>query len=756
MTSTSIFVLRAAVSMGAAAGLFLTGLGTFLAQGAPPDDEVNAIVKPLTNLTHLNFLGDTVAPPKQEGHSTYRLNEEPDLGVLWTYADARDGGTFERVGGGPYDEATDTWGQGAFNTDDLTRAAVVYLRHWQNTGDANSRERAYQLLRGVTYMQTTTGENAGNVVLWMQPDGTLSPSVEPIEMPDPSDSDESYWLARTVWALGEGYKAFAGVDPAFAGFLEDRIELSLTALERSSLSRYGQYDVSDGVRVPGWLIVDGSDATAEAVLGLAAYVRSAPEDPDVEERALKALDRYAEGIAAMSAGEAGIWPFGSVVQWTHSRSLWHAWSSQMPAALAQAADALETPTPAILEAALTDAAVFTPYLLTSTGMINGWQPSPTDLTQIAYGVDSRLQSLLAVADVTDDKGFDSLAGMTAAWYFGANRAGKPIYNPQTGVTFDGLQANGDVNKNSGAESAIHGLLSMIALDENPEVAAAAQTMTTLESLDGVAVAEAEAGTVNDAAEVVTPESSWTGESAWSGGAYLSVSDGAKGTWDVPVSDQPRLVLPVVELVEENSVDLEFFVGDQSLGNVDVGSGGAQGVTDAPGSLVPVTLSGVLPAGATALSAVATGDGAPAKLDAVLLIPVVSRLVLSGGGHETVLLHNSTDEARSGTVIQRGPLGTIWSSYDRFGKLIEEGVGGSVALQPQGFAVVTDAPAVTPTPSASEAPSESPSVKPTTSPSTTKNPTTSPSISTSPTTTPTSTMVTRPATTKPPGLPSTGA
>ena len=112
-----------------------------------------------------------------------------------------------------YDPESDTWGQGAFNADDVARAAVVYLRHWQQTGDAASREHAYQLLRGLTYLQTATGPNAGNVVLWMQPDGTLNPSADPPELPDPSDSGPSYWLARTIWALGEGYVAFADGGP---------------------------------------------------------------------------------------------------------------------------------------------------------------------------------------------------------------------------------------------------------------------------------------------------------------------------------------------------------------------------------------------------------------------------------------------------------------------------------------------------------------------------------------------------------------
>ena len=44
----------------------------------------------------------------------------------------------------------------------------------------------------------------------------------------------------------------------------------------------------------------------------------------------------------------------------------------------------------------------------------------------------------------------------------------------TGVTFDGVQADGTVNRNSGAESTIHGLLAMIALDAHPTVSALAQ------------------------------------------------------------------------------------------------------------------------------------------------------------------------------------------------------------------------------------------------------------------------------------------
>src|SRR4030095_8497139 len=79
----------------------------------------------------------------------------------------------------------------------------------------------------------------------------------------------------TIWALGEGYAAFRTADPAFAGFLRRRLELSLDALDRQSLApTYGRSQTVDGLRLPAWLIVDGADASSEAVYGLAAYARA--------------------------------------------------------------------------------------------------------------------------------------------------------------------------------------------------------------------------------------------------------------------------------------------------------------------------------------------------------------------------------------------------------------------------------------------------------------------------------------------------
>jgi len=267
-----------------------------------------AIPAPLTNLAHLDFLGDTVAPPPQAGHTTYRLEAQPSVGVLWTYADRQADGSYKRLGGGKLDPATDTYEQGAFNADDVSRAAVVYLRHWRQTGEATSRDRARELLRGLTYLQTATGANRGNVVLWMQPDGTLNRSADPVELPDPSDSDAAYWTARTIWALGEGYAAFRDVDPKFAAFLRARLVLSMHAIDRQVLDKYGTYTSLHGVPTPAWLIADGGDATSEAMLGLAAYVEAGGGHA-----ARSTLRRLANGVANLGGGNARTWPNGALL-----------------------------------------------------------------------------------------------------------------------------------------------------------------------------------------------------------------------------------------------------------------------------------------------------------------------------------------------------------------------------------------------------------------------------------------------------------
>jgi hypothetical protein len=680
----------ATITALAAGAAVLVGPSSAGAAVTPSAGTVAAsVAHPLTNLAHLDWLGEQVRPPTQAGHTTYRLAEQSSIAVLWTYAEPNADGTYRHVGGGKYDATTNTYGQGAFNADDMSRAAVVYLRHWKATGSTSSRTSAYGMLRALTYLQTVSGPNAGNVVLWMQPDGTLHPSADPVEQPDPSDSAASYWLARTTWALGEGYAAFKSQDPAFADFLRARMDLAVSALQRQVLVKYHHYLQIDGRRTPAWLVNDGADASAEAVLGLSAYVEAGGSHA-----ARTALAQLSEGIAALSGGDARSWPFGAVLPWALSPSVWHGWGSQMPAALARASVVLGDA--GLGKVATTDSAVFDPLMLTSGGPDQAMLPTQIDGAQIAYGVDSRLESLLATAKLDPTARLDhsvglrALAGITAAWYFGANNSGLPAYDPATGRTVDGIEADGRVNHNAGAESTIHGLLSMLALDENPDVATIARTAAISERV-GTTTVQAEDAQLAGSAAAVKPASTWTDEAQYGGSGYVALGDGSSVTLTVP-SGPSRLVQPVVDLQPGSTAVTTFRSGAQVLGVVRSGDIGAQGDSPAPGALLPVTLQVTLPAGATEIAATTQASGGDtAILDAVMLEPLVSRYVLGGGSHGTALLRSGSRTTEGTTVTLPGTGRAQVQAYDGTGRLVGEWSSSAltvpVAVPSGGFAIL---------------------------------------------------------------------
>jgi hypothetical protein len=428
------------------------------------------------------------------------------------------------------------------------------------------------------------------------------------------------------------------------------------------------------------LIADGADASAEAVLGLAAYVGAEPDDTAARD----ALAKLSEGIAAMGAGDIRSWPYGAILPWAQSRSMWHGWGSQMPAALAEASVTLGDST--LLDPAVTDAASFTPTLLTASGPDNGWFPTPTERVQIAYGADSRLQSLLAVADASGQQGFEDLAVFMASWYFGTNLSGEPMYDPATGVTFDGVQPDGAINHNAGAESTIHGLLSMLALDSHPEVRERAQVLTSVGDRDGLRIVEAEHAVATDGT-IAEPDSAWTGESLWSGD-YLELSSGQNALFDLGPAAGARLVEPVSWLADERRPARSLWRTDRrQLGNLKHSVGG-QGITAAPGALLPLSLNSAVPAGNEEISVVSIGG--TVALDALIVRPEISRLALAGDGVAAELVHSASRTGQLVTVGHPGAVAVV-RSYDASGALVaEQTIEGSarITLKPGGFAAIT--------------------------------------------------------------------
>lgn len=338
--------------------------------------------------------------------------------------------------------------EGITSLDDVARAAVVYLRAYESTGDARARDDAVGLLAFVVAMEQGDGE----FVNFIDSAGRLNRTAVS------SRKSMSYWAARSIWAMGEAVRVLGPRDSASLTTIRPVLDRAVTRMSREVEA--------------GRLIGGSATATAEALLGLLALQRAEPSP-----RIARLAERTAELLVPLSIGSTETAPWGARVD--RPGEPWHAWGSRSTAALAEAAIVLGRP--ALISAARREAdALWGRFLLagqvastvesraiaTETSNPREWFP------QIAYGVGPVVEGYLALADATGDRRYAVFAGLIAAWFLGANPAGVEMYDEKTGRTFDGIDGPSPVrvNRNAGAESTIEGLLALQHVAGDPDAA----------------------------------------------------------------------------------------------------------------------------------------------------------------------------------------------------------------------------------------------------------------------------------------------
>jgi multiple sugar transport system substrate-binding protein len=372
-------------------------------------------------LEHLRHLGMNVVVRGQPVRVVSLYAEAPDYRLVGS--PARDG--FE----------------GIASVDDAARAAVVYLRDYEVTGDVRSRDEAIGLLAFVTSMEQGDGE----FVNFIDSAGRLNHTAPS------SRKSMSYWAARSIWALGEAVRVLSPKDST-------RLTSMRLVLDRAIARMARELEA-------GRLIGGSTTATAEALLGLQALERVEPSPG----RALLGK-RAADLIAARSAGTMSTPPWGAHVD--SAGASWHAWGARSVEAFAK----LDNPTGNLDHAASARKeadGLWGRFLLAgripATVAPNGtatWYP------QIAYGIGSIVSGYLALADISHDPRYAVFAGLAAGWFLDANPARLNMYDEKTGRTFDGIDGPTPlkVNRNAGAESTIEALLALQRVTSNPAAA----------------------------------------------------------------------------------------------------------------------------------------------------------------------------------------------------------------------------------------------------------------------------------------------
>jgi hypothetical protein len=88
--------------------------------------------------------------------------------------------------------------------------------------------------------------------------------------------------------------------------------------------------------------------------------------------------------------------------------------------------------------------------------------------QIAYGFRPMIYACLEAYKITGKSEYADQAAEIGQWFFGDNFAKQQMYNPANGICYDGINEKGEVNLNSGAESTIEALLSLLAVESNTQ------------------------------------------------------------------------------------------------------------------------------------------------------------------------------------------------------------------------------------------------------------------------------------------------
>ena len=174
------------------------------------------------------------------------------------------------------------------------------------------------------------------------------------------------------------------------------------------------------------------------------------------------------------------------------------------------------------------------------------------------------------------------------------------------------------------------------------------------------VAEAEDGVLSGGASIVTPESSWTGESAWSGGKYVSLPAGARVAFG---SASDSLIQPVAWRTEGSGGGRTAWSRRRSARSSHENAG-AQGASEVPGFLEVSTLPGVLRSGP--FSAAATRG--TVSLDAALIQPLLEHVVLGRGAAAQAVVRSFDTRTRSAALDLPGAGPVRVSSYDSGGRL----------------------------------------------------------------------------------------
>jgi hypothetical protein len=290
--------------------------------------------------------------------------------------------------------------EGVACVDDAARAIVLYCGLWHRQRLASARTAACRLLRFLAHMQDDDGRFGNFILDWTGRRNRAGST---------SHAGGAAWQARALHALACGVVTLGGDE------WDERFRRALPWLDTA---------------------IPYLDVRAVCVLAVLEHWR-ATGDSTSADRAVE----WSREIAAHSSGSTLLNAAGAPAV--------HLWGHLQETALADTGRALCQPD--LVEAARASAESL--LLPAADGGFDFARVLPFDVSCTVAG-------LAAVARATSDERYAAAAVRAREWFYGRNTAHQPVYDARLGLVFDGID-NGQVSRNSGAESNIEGALALL-------------------------------------------------------------------------------------------------------------------------------------------------------------------------------------------------------------------------------------------------------------------------------------------------------
>lgn len=333
--------------------------------------------------------------------------------------------------------------------DDVSRAIVLFSKHLKaNPNDEDALDKIKKLTEFVLEMQNENGYF--NNFIWndLSINTTYSTSI----------AELNWWSFRALWGLESAYtilKTDTDITNRITTAIEKLINNIKIDLPVTSLTT----QLINDIETPTWLpFQHASDQAALLIIGLLEnYNRT--NDSEIQ----TLINAMAQGIMVMQKGDADKYPYGVFLSW---ENLWHAWGNSQAYALLKTGQKFNNQS--YINSALKEIDNFYPYLLKNgfaeafwiqkTGEDTYSEIERNTFPQIAYGIRPMVWAASEAYKYSGEAKYATLAKDLESWFAGENIAGTAMYNPSTGICFDGIVSSSEINRNSGAESTIERLL----------------------------------------------------------------------------------------------------------------------------------------------------------------------------------------------------------------------------------------------------------------------------------------------------------